>query len=104
MQGTSLGGAKYFCMFKDDHAHFRHIYFLHEKSEVKEKVKGFLAFAKTSTGNSVKAVVTDGGKGFDNAKEKKILADAGTDHHTTALCTLEQNGVAERENRFIVES
>jgi transposase InsO family protein len=104
MQETSLGGAKYFCVFKDDHSHFRRVYFLHEKSEVKEKVKEFLAFAKTSTGNSVKAVVTDGGKEYDNTEVKKILAEAGIDHHKTAPYTPEQNGVAERENRFIVES
>ena len=52
----------------------------------------------------MKAIVTDGGKEYDNKDVNAILADAGIDHHVLALYTHEQNGVAERENRFVVET
>lgn len=103
MQEKSLGGARYFCVFKDDFTHFRRIYFLREKSDVKDKLKEYLSFVQTSTGNYVKALTTDGGKEYDNKEVREILAAAGIEHHKTAPYTPQQNGVAERENRFIVE-
>ena len=60
MQEKSLGGANYFCDFKDDFSHYHRVYFLREKSEVKDKLRDYLSVAKTSIGNCVKAIVTDG--------------------------------------------
>ena len=105
MQEVSIGGAKYFCAVKDDFSHYRRVYFLRDKSEIKDKLKDFLSFVKTSSGNNVKILLTDGGKEYDNQEVRAILNAAGIKHRKTApLLTPQQNGVAERENRFIVES
>lgn len=34
MQQDSIGGSRYFLLFKDDFSHFRVVYFMKEKSEV----------------------------------------------------------------------
>ena len=104
MQEVWIGGARYFCTFKDDFSHYRRVYFLRDKSEVKDKLKDFLSFVKTSSGNNVKILLTDGGKEYDNQEVRAILNAAGIEHRKTAPYTSQQNGIAERENRFIVES
>ena len=104
MQEDSIGGARYFCTFKDDFSHYRRVYFLRNKSEVKDKLKDFLSFVETSSGNNVKILLTDGGKEYDNHEVRAILNAAGIEHRKTAPYAPQQNGVAERENSFIVES
>ena len=41
MSETSIGGSKYFLLFKDDKSSFRHTYFLKYKNEVINKFKEF---------------------------------------------------------------
>ena len=38
---TSIGGSRYFLLFKDDKSGFRHTYFLRHKSEVTDRFKEF---------------------------------------------------------------
>ena len=38
----SLGGAKYFLLFKDDYSHFKSVYFLENKYEAAAKFETFL--------------------------------------------------------------
>ena len=103
-QEVSIGGIRYFCTFKDDFSHYRCVYFLRDKNEVKDKLKDLLSFVKTSSGNNVKVFLTDGGKEYDKQELRAILNAAGIEHRKTAPYTPQQNGVAEQENRFIVES
>ena len=51
-------------------------------------------------------LLTDGGKEYDNQEARAILNAAGEpiEHRKTAPYTPQHSGVAERENRFIVES
>ena len=44
MQEVSISGARYFRTFKDDFSRYRRVYFLRNKSEVKDKLKDFLSF------------------------------------------------------------
>lgn len=41
IQSQSLGGSRYYVLFKDDFSHFRYIYFMRNKSQVAEKLKLF---------------------------------------------------------------
>ena len=104
MREISISGARYFCTFKDDFLHYRRVYFLRDKGEVKDKLKDFLSFVRTSSGSNVKILLTDGGKEYDNHEVRAILNAVGIEHRKTAPYTPQQNGAAERENRFIVES
>ena len=98
----SLGGARYYVCFKDDFSKFRRVFFLKQKCEVSTVLEAFLNEAKTN-GHVVKSFRCDGGKEFDNKKVSELLADRGIEHCITPPYTPQQNGVAERENRTIVE-
>lgn len=103
MQVPSLGGKRYYVLFKDDFSKYRHVYFIKEKSEVPEKAKHFIEFAKTN-GHVIKTILSDGGKEYDNSTYKELLANNGIIFRKTAPYTPQQNGGAERENRTIMES
>ena len=36
MLEVSIGGARYFCTFKDDFSHYGRVYFLRDKNEAKD--------------------------------------------------------------------
>lgn len=56
---VSLGGARYFLLFKDDYSHFRSVYFLKQKSEAHEKLKVYVKWAEKQNGQPIKVVRAD---------------------------------------------
>lgn len=103
-QEVSMGGARYFLLFKDDHSHFRSVYFLKQKSEVHDKLKAYVKWAEKQNGHPIKVVRSDNGTEFINSESKQFLDDNGIEHQRTVAYTPEQNGCAEREMRTLVES
>lgn len=99
----SFSKNRYFVIFKDDYSKFRCIYLLKQKSEVSEKLKLFLAEAKTS-GHKIQALLCDNGGEFDNQRVREILQKEGIKLRLVCPYTPEQNGCAERENRTVVEA
>ncbi len=102
MEIDSIGGKRYFVVFKDDYSKYRTVYFLKEKSEVFDKMKLFLAEVKT-LGHTVKQMQTDNGTEYCNSNVRELLGQNGIVHRTSMPYTPEQNGSAERENRTLVE-
>jgi hypothetical protein len=103
MQEDSFQGSRYFAVFKDEYSKYRAVYFLKRKSDVPEKLKVFLAEART-LGHTVKELLSDGGGEFDNKQMREITQEAGINHRMTMPYTAEQNGSAERENRTLMEA
>jgi transposase InsO family protein len=103
MEEDSFSGYRYFLCFKDDFTKYRSIYFLKTKSEAVDKLKVFLAEARTQ-GHTVKELRTDGGGEFDNVQFRSVTQQSGILHRMTMPFTPEQNGTAERENRTLVEA
>lgn len=99
----SLGGAKYFLTFIDDYSRKVFVSFLSEKSAVTEAFREFKAVVEKQTGRMIKRLRSDNGTEFVNVGMKSICADAGIVHETTIPYTPQQNGVAERMNRTLVE-
>ncbi|UYV76125.1 hypothetical protein LAZ67_13002672 [Cordylochernes scorpioides] len=104
MSKRSPGGSLYFVSFKDDFSRFRVAYFIRHKSDVLEKFKEFVKRVRTETGNKIKRFRTDNGTEFLNKNFSDYLKSLGIVHELTAPYTPEQNGIAERDNRTIVES
>ncbi|KRZ26987.1 Retrovirus-related Pol polyprotein from transposon TNT 1-94 [Trichinella pseudospiralis] len=103
MHVTSLGGSKYFLVFKDDFSRYRRVFFLKRKDDVAQCLETFLNESR-SAGNTVECILSDGGLEFNNAHVKEILQRRGIAMRTAMPYTSEQNGVAERENRILVET
>lgn len=104
MQVASISGARYFLVFKDQFSHYRVVYFMKEKSQVKEYLKQYLQNVLTQTGYVIKCFRSDNGLEFMNSDVSKMLKDRGIQHQRTVPFTPQQNGSAEREMRTIVEA
>ena len=106
MSETSIGGFRYFLLFKDDKSGFRHTYFLKHKSEVIDKFKKFEQLVLNKFETRIKTVRADNGTEFCN-KNKLIMINyfalRGIVLEISAPYTHEQNGRSEREMRTIVE-
>ena len=104
MQAESIGGQKYFVTFIDDFSRCCAVYFLKQKSEVFEKFKEFEAIATNECGQSIATLRTDNGGEYLSREFQAYLKSKGIRHELTIAHTPEQNGVAERMNRTLVES
>lgn len=103
MQTTSLGGSKYFLLITDDYSRMSWVHFLKAKSEAFENFKIFKAMVEKQSGLCVKALRTD--RGGESLSNEFIIfcEEQGIRRELTAPYTPEQNGVAERKNRTVVE-
>lgn len=104
MNVKSLGGAKYFLLFKDDYSHFRTAYFLKTKDEAASKLRIYLNMVENQFGRKVKCLRSDNETEIKNADTKKLLEEIGVFHTKSNAYTPQQNGRVEREMRTVVES
>ena len=103
MNNISLGGARYFLTFIDDKSRKTFVYFLKTKDEVFDKFKEFKSMVEKQIGKKIKILRSDNGGEYTSKKFEQYLKWKGIIHQTTVPYTPEQNGVAERANRTIVE-
>ncbi|XP_015124956.1 uncharacterized protein LOC107046765, partial [Diachasma alloeum] len=73
------------------------------KNQVAKKLKEFIGFYERQTGEKVKTLRTDNGTEYVNNDLGEYLTKAGIQHQKTVAYTPQQNGVAERYNRTVVE-
>ena len=104
MPAESLGGHKYFVTFIDDYSRCCAVYFLKQKSEVFNKFKEFEMITTSDCGHKIEGLRTDNGGEYISNEFKDYLKSRGIRHELTIPYTPEQNGVAERLNRTLMES
>ena len=104
MNVKSLGGAEYFVTFIDDKTHFTWVYVIKHKDEVFQKFCEWKVMVEKSTGYKVKILRTDNGGEFTSTEFKRYLKGEGIRHELTIPKTPQQNGVAERMNRTLLET
>ncbi|RVW12961.1 Retrovirus-related Pol polyprotein from transposon TNT 1-94 [Vitis vinifera] len=109
---TALGGYKYFITFIDDFSRFGYVELIHEKSDSLNVFKAFKAKVELQLGKPIKAVKSDrGGEYYGRYDETgrnpgpfaKFLLECGIDAKYTLPGTPQQNGVAERRNRTLLD-
>lgn len=61
MRVESLGKAKYFMEFIDDHSRYCAVYLLKCKSEITEKTKEYLSMVEKQKGRKIKYIQSDNG-------------------------------------------
>ncbi|KAI7952262.1 hypothetical protein MJO29_007893 [Puccinia striiformis f. sp. tritici] len=99
---SSNGGAKYFLTLVDQHTGYINVTILKEKSDTPEAISQFKTFYEKQTGKSIKKLITDGGGEFCNKTLSNILEESGVQHNISPPYTPQQNGIAERANRTIL--
>lgn len=103
MQVSSLQSSKYFITFVDDFSGRVTVYCIENKSMVLDIFKEFKPRAETHTGNKLKILRSDNGTEYCNRAMSDFLRTSGIEHQTTVPYNPQQNGVAERMNRTLVE-
>lgn len=104
MRVHSKGGAKYFITFIDDKSGWCEIYFLKKKSEAFEAFIKFKAYAENFTGRKIKFLQSDNGSEYCNKNFDEFLSQCGIKRRLTVPHTPQQNGIAERKNRTLLET
>ncbi|XP_077233389.1 uncharacterized protein LOC143875667 [Tasmannia lanceolata] len=101
----SVSGNRYFRILVGDFSGYVWVYFLQEKSEVFEKINDFHARVEAETRFKIGCLRTDNGKEYTSQILSTYLRDQyKIKRQFTCHETPQQNGVAERKNRHLVET
>jgi transposase InsO family protein len=71
----SIGGSKYYLIIVDDYSRFTWVFFLQEKSQAQETLKGFLRRAQNEFGLRINKIRSDNGTDFKNSQIEGFLED-----------------------------
>ncbi|KAH9671238.1 Integrase catalytic domain-containing protein [Citrus sinensis] len=102
-QTTSLRGNSYFLSIIDDFSKRVWVYVLKHKDQVFEKFKEWKSLVENQTGRKMKKLRTDNGLEFCNQRFDSYCAHEGIARHKTVRMTPQQNGLAERMNRTLMD-
>jgi hypothetical protein len=87
----------------DDYSRFTWVFFLQEKSQTQDTLKGFLRRAQNEFVLRIKKIRSDNGMEFKNSQIEGFLEEEGIKHEFSSPYTPQQNGVVERKNRTILD-
>lgn len=97
-------GFRYYLLIVDDFSRYTWLFPLHYKFEVKFVIANFKAFVVTQFQTTIKTVRSDNGGEFVNHFLLHLFLSTGILHQTTCPHTPEQNGIAERKHRHLIET
>lgn len=104
LQVESIGRSKYFVTFIDLYSKYCEIHFMRSKDETKEKVIQFVEKMKTQFGKKPKIFRSDKGGEYMCHDLQTYLRNEGIAYQCTVGYAPQQNGVAERKNRTLIET
>ena len=94
---------KYFVTFIDEKSKYTWLTLLPSKDKVLEAFMNFQAYVSNQYNATVKVLRSDNGGEYISNAFKSHLAKHGIVHQTSCPYTPQQNGVAERKNRHLME-
>lgn len=105
MDPAGIRGELYMLTFIDDCTRKVFAFFLKSKEShvILECFRTFKARVENETGNRIKCLRTDNGNEYMGQALQRELRSSGIKHETTIPYNPEQNGLAERANRVIIE-
>ena len=104
MSPSSLSGYVYYVSFIDDFSRKTWIYFMKNKDEVFSKFKEFKALIENHTVKKIKTFRSNNGREFTSNEFKELYRYSRIKRELTTPYNPQQNGVAERKNRTIMET
>lgn len=103
LQVPSLDGARYFATFIDDKTRHIDVIFMKSKSEILFAFKKYQLRVEKETGKKIIKLRTDNTKEYTSHNFSQHLEKEGISRQLSVEYTPQQNGVAERTNRTLVE-
>ncbi|KAG5682922.1 hypothetical protein PVAND_012240 [Polypedilum vanderplanki] len=104
MQVKSIQGSRYFITFIEVYSGYTEVSFMKEKSEVPTKVIEYIESIKVKFGRKMKIFRSDRGTEYTNSRLQDHLRSEGIKFQSTVGYAPEQNGIAERKNRTLMEA
>ena len=103
MQTTSLSGYVYYASLIDDYSCKTWIYLLKKKDEVFEGFKEFKALVESFIEKMIKILISYNGGEFTSSEFNEYYKEFKIKRELTIPYNPQQNGVAERKNRSMME-
>ncbi|GJW69807.1 putative ribonuclease H-like domain-containing protein [Tanacetum coccineum] len=101
---SSLMHKKYCLVVTDDYSRFSWVFFLRTKDETSEILKNFIKEIENLVDKKVKIIRSDNGTEFKNHVMDEFCREKGIKREYSVARTPQQNGVAERKNRTLIEA
>lgn len=99
----TFGGNRYFLSMIDDFSRRVWVFLLKDKTETFKSFKTWKTQIENQTGKTIKYLRTDNGLEFCNKDFNDLCKECGITRHKTVPYTPQQNGVAERMNRTLLD-
>lgn len=103
MEVQSLGGAYYFVTFIDDFSRKVFVCPIKHRSDVFNKFKEFKTMVERQLNLTIKCLRIDNGREYLSNEFTSLLTKCGIIHQSSTPYTPQQNGLAERMNRTLLE-
>ncbi|GJR03201.1 putative ribonuclease H-like domain-containing protein [Tanacetum coccineum] len=100
----SLNHKTYFMVITGDFSRFSWVFFLRTKDETSRILKDFIRQIKNQLNQKVKTIRCDNGTEFKNRDFIEFCGSKGIKREYSNARTPQQNGVAERKNRTLIEA
>ncbi|KAI3703060.1 hypothetical protein L6452_28815 [Arctium lappa] len=100
----SMGGARYFVIFVDDHTRFTWIYLMKHRSELPKIYIMFARIIHTQFSKPIKILSADNAMEYKESSLLSFLQSQGTLSQYSCPGTSPQNGRAERKHRHILDT
>ncbi|GJV36479.1 putative ribonuclease H-like domain-containing protein [Tanacetum coccineum] len=101
---SSLTHKKYCLVVTDDYSRFTWVFFLTTKDETSEILKNFIKEIKNLVDKKVKIIRSDNGTEFKNKVMDDFCREKCIKREYSVTRTPQQNGVAEKRNRTLIEA
>ena len=101
---VSSMGYRYFVTFIDEFSRCTWVFLMKERSEILSILTSFVNEIKTQFGKTIKILRSDNAKEYFSSAISSFLSAQGILHQSSCPHTPQQNGIAERKNRHLVET
>ncbi|GJS73014.1 putative ribonuclease H-like domain-containing protein [Tanacetum coccineum] len=101
---SSLMNKKYYVVVTNDYSRFTWVFFLASKDETSGILKIFITEIENLVDKKVKIIICDNGTEFKNRVMSEFWEKKGIKKEFSIARTPQQNGVAERRNRTLIEA
>ena len=99
----NVTGTRWFVSFIDDHTRLTWVFLMKEKSETGQIFKIFKNMIQTQFQSKIQILKSDNARDYFNSILGEFLAKEGIVHLSSCVDTPQQNGIAERKNRHLLE-
>ncbi|KAJ9557962.1 hypothetical protein OSB04_012576 [Centaurea solstitialis] len=100
----SIAGKKYTLVIVDEYSRYTWVFFLRSKSDAPEEIILFVRKMERLNNLTVRSIRSDHGTEFKNSTLETFFDQKGISQNFSFVRTPQQNGVAERRNKTLIEA